>query len=51
MISSLFHERSEVRAFGTAKGVITAQLGKESKLSASEATVLYENLTADKKKI
>ena len=42
---------TKFRAFATAKGVIPSLLGKESDLPASEATVLNENLTADKKKI
>jgi len=42
---------TKFRAFSTAKEVIPALLGNESDLPASEATVLNENLTADKKKI
>jgi len=42
---------TKFRAFATAKRVIPSLLRKESDLPASEATVLNENLTADKKKI
>ena len=42
---------TKFRAFATAKGVIPSLLGKESDLPTSEAEVLNENLTSDKKKI